>query len=175
MKTTATWLHEIKTVPGKLEAWLDRQYIGEMLAAHRIGLLAAGLPYIAPAHRVLDKIAHDESKHAVWVADLILARGSTLPWVFEDGVRYWEPILGVPETFEEICAAGHHAEEMRLVRIRALVEDPDLPWDIRDVFARILTDEEFHARAFETLSTPEAIEKMRPYHEAGLEALGLAI
>ena len=23
MKTTAEWLHEIKTVPGKMEAWLE--------------------------------------------------------------------------------------------------------------------------------------------------------
>lgn len=175
MKTTAEWLHEIKTVPGKFEAWLERQYIGEMMAAHRIGLLASSLPYISPSYRVLAKIAQDEADHAAWVAGLLLDRGFILPDVSNDGVRYWEPILGVPETFEEICAAGHHAEEMRLVRIRALVEDQDLPRDIRDVFARILTDEEFHARAFETLSTPEAIEKMRPYHEAGLEALGLAI
>ena len=175
MKTTAEWLHEIKTVPGKMEAWLERQYIGEVLAARRIGLLASGLPYIAPAHWVLDKIAHQEADHAAWVGALLLNRGMDLPVVTDDGVRYWEPILGVPETFEEICAAGHHAEEMRLVRIRALVEDQDLPLDIRDVFARILTDEEFHASAFETLSTPEAIERMRPYHEAGLEALGLAI
>ena len=175
MKTTAEWLHEIKTVPGKMEAWLERQYIGEMIAAHRIGLLASSLPYIAPAHWVLAKIAQDEADHAAWVSGLLLNRGMDLPVVTDDGVRYWEPILGVPETFEEICAAGHHAEEMRLVRIRALVEDQDLPLDIRDVFARILTDEEFHASAFETLSTPEAIERMRPYHEAGLEALGLAI
>lgn len=90
-------------------------------------------------------------------------------------MRYWEPILGNLHTFEEIAGAGHHAEAMRLVRIAALAKDPDIDEDIRTVFTLILPDEQFHTVAFGKLSTPEAIEKTRPLHEAGLELLGLVI
>lgn len=174
MKTTAEWLHEIKTVPGKLEAWLERQFIGEMLAAARINDLAGRTSQ--PLHTmVLGQIAQDEAKHARWVADLLLDRGMLLPMPTIDGTRYWEPVLRCIDSLDEHYAAGHHAEAMRLVRIQALAQDPDIPKDIRRVFSKILPDERFHARAFQQLATPEAIERMAIHHEAGLRMLGLTL
>lgn len=174
MKTTAEWLHEIKTVPGKLEVWLERQFIGEMLAATRINDLAGRASQ--PLHAmVLGQIAQDEAKHAEWVAGLLLDRGMLLPMPTVEGTRYWEPIINMIGNLDEAYAAGALAEEMRLVRIRALAQDPDIPSDIRHVFAKILPDETFHAKAFAALASAEAIERMRPHHEAGLRMLGLTI
>lgn len=172
-KTTAQWLHEVKTVPGKLQQWLERQYVGEALAAQRILALAnqTMMPY--KRYVLLNRIAIDEIKHTGWIAGLLEARGIPLPEVTLDGTRYWEPILDHLHTFEEIAGAGHHAETMRLIRIKMLAEDPEIDADIRNVFAQILPDEEFHAAAFAKLSTPEDIEKTRVLHEQGLDLLGL--
>ncbi len=45
------------------------------------------------------------------------------------------------------------AETMRLERISAIASDVEAPEDIRLVFARILRDERFHARAFARLAS----------------------
>lgn len=175
MKTTAQWLQEVKTVPGKLQQWLERQYVGEALAAQRINELASIASLDKYQSIILNRIALDEERHTQWIKGLLEARGIPLPEVSMVGTRYWEPILGNLHTFEEIAGAGHHAETMRLARIEALANDPDMDADIREVFGRIWIDERFHAIAFGNLSTPEAIEKTRPLHEAGLELLGLVV
>lgn len=176
MKTTQQWLDEVKSSPAKLEHWLERQYVGEALAAIRIQSLSSTFDKLEPKQAaLLQRIAADEQKHRDWIADLLKVRNISLPEVTPDGTRYWEPILDHVHAFEEVAGAGHHAETMRLIRIEALAADTEIDSDIREVFGRILVDEQFHAKAFEKLSTPEAIEKTRPLHEAGLKILGLVI
>jgi hypothetical protein len=174
MKTTEQWIHEIKTVPGKLEHWLKRQYIGEMLAANRIAELATTQVGTRSEH-ILNRIASDEKRHSEWIKGLLDARKIPLPTVSIDGTRYWEPILGNLHSFEEVAGAGHHAETMRLVRIEMLSNDEDIDSDIRNIFSAILVDEQFHAKAFNALSTPAAIENTRLLHADGLKLLGLVI
>lgn len=173
MKTTHEWIAEVKADPEKLIHWLKRQYVGEALAADRIQSLADQTD--TKAKKVLAKIASDEHRHTEWVAELLRNRGIELPELTYEGTRYWKPILENMHSFEEVAGVGHHAEAMRLVRIRALAVDQEIDADIREVFAKILPDEEFHAKAFEALSTPEAIETTRKLHEAGLELLGLEV
>ncbi len=173
MKTTQEWLTEVKSSPEKLTHWLERQYIGEALAAERIAKLAEQAQ--GKAKTLLLKIAQDEQKHRDWVGSLLTARNMDLPVVSYKEDRYWGEVLPNAENFDEITAAGHHAEAMRLVRIRALAADTDIDEDIRNVFSNILPDEEMHAKGFEAISTPEAIESMRGHHERGLEMLGLTI
>lgn len=173
MKNTTQWLNEIKASPEKLNNWLERQYIGEALAAQRIQSLAD-----VTDNRygmILTKIAHDEARHCAWVAGLLTSRGIPLPEISYDNTRYWKPILDNLHTFSEIAGAGHHAEAMRLVRIRALAEDNEIPSDIRQVFKDILPDEEMHTKAFESMSTEEAINSTRELHKAGLDLLGLEV
>ena len=64
---------------------------------------------------------------------------------------------------------------MRLHRIRALAESDQVDSDIREVFARILPDEEYHEKAFGAMTDQESIDFMRDKHLAGLELLGLEI
>lgn len=173
MKTTEQWLNEIKSNPDKLNHWLQRQYVGEALAANRIQRLANVVE--GRFQGVLMKIARDELMHCEWVQGLLETRGIDLPEVTLDNTRYWEPILENLRNFDEIAGAGHHAETMRLVRIRALAADKDIAVDIRQVFTNILPDEEMHAKAFEAMSTPEAIARTQQLHKAGLEVLGLEI
>lgn len=173
-KTTQVWLNEVKASPEKLAHWLQRQYVGEALAAERIRALAdtkAGTRF----GKVLERIAGDEQTHCDWVKALLETRNIPLPELTYDGTRYWEPILGNLVSFEEITGAGHHAEAMRLVRITALANDPEIDADIREVFTKILSDEAFHTKAFAAMSTDEAIAKTEKLHERGLETLGLEI
>lgn len=173
MKTTKQWLQEIKESNEKLTHWLSRQYIGEMLAAKRVKEFAENAPNKV-AKALLTKVASDEAAHASWVGDLLSARNIPLPTVSYKEDRYWGPILESELSFEQTAGSGQLAEEMRLVRIRALADDPDIPEDIRKVFSLILPDEEFHAKAFAALTTDEALEFVEPLHKKGLNSLGLA-
>lgn len=171
---TQQWLDKVTSSKAELHHWLERQYIGERLAAERIAELAHEKRSTRYG-RLLESIALDELQHSTWVADLLTARGIELPVPTMEGTRYWAPILDSLHTFEEIAGAGHHAETMRLHRIRALAADEKIDQDIRNVFAKILPDEEFHAKAFAAMSTEDAIEATRALHNLGLETLGLEI
>lgn len=180
MSTTAEWLAKILSSKEELHHWLKRQWIGEVGAYYRITNVARKyyLNQELPigAFDTLQNIAEQEMNHAGWVRDLLETRGllgqSDIPSGEE---KYWKPILGSMESFEEIAAAGHHAEAMRLVRIRALCECEGIDEDIRNVFKRILPEEVFHEAAFKRLSSPEALEKMSGKHQEGLRLLGLEI
>ena len=173
MKTTEQWLDGILSSKAELDHWLERQYIGELTAAKRIRALADTAP--EKFKPVINRIAGDETQHAFWVGMLLKTRGINTPNVdkADAEARYWKPILSELDTFEKTAAAGHHAEGMRLIRIRALAADERVDSDIREVFAKILPDEEFHERAFGAMTSKEAIEVTRNLHELGLELLGL--
>ena len=106
---------------------------------------------------------------------MLVTRDIQIPVIEHAEDRYWKPILSELDTFEKTAAAGHHAEGMRLVRIRALADSDKVDNDIREVFRKILPDEEFHEVAFGKMSNDEAIKHMQDKHEAGLELLGLEI
>lgn len=171
MKTTQEWLAQIKADPKKMKRWLQRQYVGEVLAAARIASLVKVAPSDCKAW--LRTIASDESRHAVWVKGLLISRNIKPVKPTYRNTRYWKPILGKRYSFEEVAAIGHHAETMRLRRIKALASDTEIDQDIRDVFKKILPDEKFHADSFAAMSTAEDIKTMRDLHQVGLAMLGL--
>jgi hypothetical protein len=173
MTTTQTWLNGILANPEKLTHWLKRQFIGEVTAAKRI----RELNEIAPEKfkSVITRIADDEAQHSFWIGELLIARGVLIPAIENPEARYWQPILGELDSFEMIAASGYHAEGMRLIRIRALASDERVDADIREVFAKILPDEEFHEKAFKAMTSTDQIETTRGLHELGLEKLGLEV
>lgn len=172
---TQQWLDKVLSSQAELIHWLQRQYIGEVTAAQRIRALADRSDIAEQYKKVVLKIAEDEVRHAVWVKALLDARGIALPTIANAEGRYWKPVLEAAEDFDTMAAAGHHAEGMRLVRIRALAADERVDADIREVFQKILPDEEFHERAFGAMASVDAIAFMRDKHEKGLELLGLEI
>jgi hypothetical protein len=54
-----------------------------------------------------------------------------------------------------------------------IADDPDAPEDVRDVFARILPQEEFHEKAFRSFSSDDALTETSDNHLQGANALGL--
>jgi rubrerythrin len=170
---TQQWLDKVTSSKDELHHWLERQYIGEVTAAQRISQLVQEAPI--KFKPVLAKIAADELQHAMWVWELLAIRDIELPKIDHAEDRYWKPILSELDSFEKTAAAGHHAEGMRLVRIRALADSDKVDEDIREVFRRILPDEEYHEKAFGAMSDSESIKVMKDKHDAGLEMLGLEI
>jgi rubrerythrin len=169
-----TWWQATKRDPEALVAWLLDQYRGEATAAGRIEMLRDA--YAAPgtrAHRILGVIAGQERRHAVWVGDLLTARG-VAPVIAPKRERYWKPTLEVIKDLETGCAVGAHSERMRLERIEVIAGDEEAPADVRAVFQRILPEERFHARAFAELAGDEALAATREAHDLGRRALGLA-
>lgn len=177
MKTVKEWVDKILSDSNELIHWLTRQYIGERLAAERLQTLVKTIEDTSTPEQktILGKIAKDELTHSDWVATLLTNRGIELPQPTYEHDKYWKLALSEDFSSEEIFAAGAHAENMRLHRIRAIVADTRFDEDIREVFSKILPDEEFHAKAFAFLAGKDAIESTRSNHELGLKALGLEI
>jgi len=177
MTTTQEWLNKVTNSKDELNHWLTRQYIGEVTAAHRIEGLQEHEEVDGKQRYLLGKIAMDESQHASWIKQLLINRGLELPEVtLQDAEkRYWKPVFDNAWGADDCFAAGAHAEEMRLHRIKAIVASEEIDEDIRKVFRAILPDEEWHAKAFKHLASEEALVKMKPHHEAGLKLLGLEV
>lgn len=125
---------------------------------------------------MLSVISGQEKQHAQWVKELLENRGISVDdkSIAEAEERYWKHTLPGIDSFETGAAVAAHAENMRLERIRAICSDPESPADIRDVFQNILKDEVFHAKAFESMASEEALEQTKGNHELGLVALGLS-
>jgi len=174
LRDSHTWWDATKRDPATLLAWLLDQYRGEATAAGRIEMLRDA--FAAPgtrAHVVLGVIAGQERRHAVWVGDLLTARG-VAPTISPKRERYWRPTLEAIHDLETGCAIGAHSERMRLERIEAITADEEAPPDVRAVFQRILPEERFHARAFAELAGTAALEETRGAHAIGRRALGLS-
>lgn len=173
MKTVTTWINEVIGSPAKLNSWLSRQYVGEMLAAERIKEL---VPLVDPRYKsVMNKIANDEAKHAKWVQNLLIRRNISIPEVSYKEDRYWKTVLAGKTDINDLLAVGAHAEEMRLHRIRAIASDYRFDADIREVFSAILPDEERHAKGFAIAAGEVAVKATNKNHELGLKALGLTL
>jgi rubrerythrin len=171
--TSAAWWAATRSHPEHLHAWLYDQYRGEVTAAGRIEALRdAFTEPSSRAHRVLTVIAAQERTHAGWVGELLAARGLPVE-VTDKPDRYWREVVPEISDLATGAAVGAHAERMRLERIEVIADDPEAPADIRAVFARILPQERFHARAFAELSTAEALDRTKGAHALGRRALGL--
>lgn len=167
------WWHQVKADPTRFLDWLKAQYHGEITAHARImQFVEHYLPADSVWRGVVLKIAQQELTHAQWVGELLTARGLT-PAVLQKEERYWDKTLPAIDSMESGAAVAAHAERMRLERIRVITDDPEAPQDVRDVFARILPEEEFHERAFRTLAGGEAMKAALESHLAGREAIGL--
>lgn len=169
-RTSKEWVEEISQDSLKLHHWLERQYVGEELAARRLEELCTHPNLTENQRPIIERIAKEERLHSEWIATLLPA----LPEVSYDEDRYWSEVKLSELSLDELLAAGHHAEEMRLERIRAVVES-DLPENIREVFAKILPMEKFHAKAFGSLASKKALENTKENHESGMKALNLTM
>lgn len=176
MKTSKTWWENLRSNDAVIADWLLRQYYGEVQAAIRIKRMLKMYKLTSLQQCVVTRIANDEAKHAKWIGELLLARGIT-PNGYTTN-RYWHKAINKDKfdtlgySFSELCAIACHAEEMRLERITVLMQQKEYT-DIAKVFAKIDSDEQFHAAAFRAMTTTQDLAKYRSFHELGKQALGL--
>lgn len=172
MKTTHVWWTEVKSDEAKMNKWLQRQYVGEMAAVNLLSelLIKYGSDMNTKQWETIHKIMMQEAVHGHWMKMLLDSRG-VKPEANASAVRrYWSEVLPAVDSFEKAVAAGFHAENMRLARIREIAADASGPADIRETFERILPHEEWHEEAFaEMMGKTEITE----FHEKGLKALNL--
>jgi len=172
--TSEEWWWRTKESPERLLTWLRNQYHGELLASRRLlGIIDSfGSEMTESQRKVVSIIADQETTHAEWIGDLLRARGEE-PKELNKQERYWNAVLTGLDSFLKASAVAAHAEEMRLERIKAIANDATAPTDIREVFLKILPEEEFHARAFRKMTSTEVYEQTTNAHELGRIALGL--
>ena len=125
---------------------------------------------------MVERIADDEDRHARWVAKLLESRGITAE-VLQKEERYWKEVM--TEDFTEdgnyAAAVAAHAEEMRLERIKVIMDDEQADADISETFKNIYKDELFHTKGFKLIAGDEYYNKAAGVHAKGLEALGLIV
>jgi len=177
-KTPQQWWDAVKQSPERIVNWLKNQYHGEAKAAERIyDIILKHFSEGSTEWDLATRIAKDEEKHAVWIGQLLESRGIT-PQLLDKEERYWDAVLddeNVEGNGEYAAAIAAHAEEMRLARIKIIMDDEDAPGDIRATFIQIYHDEVFHAKAFKKISGDEYYNQTTENHARGLEALGLII
>lgn len=172
LEDSKTWWERTKADPEALNAWLKKQYHGEITAADRIELYALTRCSDPEAKRYLEVIANDERRHARWVAGLLENRELEAERLTKSS-PYWDATLEQIDSFGSACAVAALAEKMRLERIEVIANDPNAPEDIRSVFCAILKDEVWHERMFRKLAGEEELSKAAAAHRAGREAIGL--
>lgn len=165
MKTSQQWWNETKGSPLKLTNWLQRQCYGEYQAYKRISELANKFQ-----NPVLKKIADQEYTHYMWIRQYLTANG--IEPVNEHEERYWKEVNLSFNNLIEAAAVGHHAEAMRLERIKVIAKDNSLN-TLANIFKKIQKDEEFHVKAFKDLTTEEELAIAAIDHEQGMISLGL--
>lgn len=174
MITSKQWWDKVKNDDGLLIDWLRAQYHGEKTAAIRIKSEFSKFEMDVAQTALIEKIAKEEELHAEWVGKLLLDRGIE-PEVLVKNERYWNVAMVDMDTIEDVAAIAHHAEHMRLERIRAISEDSETPSDIKVVFSKILPMEINHEKWFGALSSEGHIASHKNNHEEGMVVLGLVI
>jgi len=172
VKTSAQWWEEVRDSGPKLSQWLQKQYYGEVMAADRIIRYAIPEAKTLKEMGLLRKIAQQELDHAMWVGELLVSRGISLAFVAKE-TPYWDATLPQIDDLASATAVATLAEKMRLERIRIIATDPKAPEDIREVFLKILPQEEFHEQAFGSLTTEDALSSAIVNHELGKQQIGL--
>jgi rubrerythrin len=175
METSEQWWDETKKSPEKLVNWLKNQYHGEAVASERIRQFI--LPNMEGKYQfMVERIADDEDRHAQWVKALLETRGITAE-ILNKEERYWKEVMtdDFTENGNYAAAVAAHAEEMRLERIKVIMEDTEADTDIVNTFKNIYKDELFHAKGFRLIAGDEYYSKASENHAKGLEALGLIV
>jgi rubrerythrin len=174
MKTTQEWWNEVSNDENKFIHWLKSQYHGEVTAEKRILDSVQTYKLSGLERKVIESIAEDEKRHAVWVKSLLEKRGIKAEILIKEE-RYWSktiPNVFEKNTFSYFCAVASLAETMRLERINLLANDERFK-DVAEVFMKIFPDEIFHARMFKEMSTKEDMEEAEQFHNIGMNAIGL--
>lgn len=153
---------------GKLNEWLKKLYWAEIRGAKRF----TDIYFKYGSFDVIEEIIEDEYNHSDFVKTLLNLNNVEIgdePTV----ERYWDSVyLGVDD-FKTACAAAAYGEMLARNRFKIILEHPDTPSDVRFLVALILPDEEEHAEILGQFAGKDAMNKIKPFHKNGMNALGI--
>lgn len=172
---TEQWWESKLADPAGLRKWLLRLREAERGGAMRFqGIVDRWKPSGDALEKYLAVIA-DERRHQLLV-EMVLA-DRAIPFTAapsDDPERYWDRVWKGVSSFETACAAGAFGEMLALNRFRVIHSHELTPPDVRLLVGLILPDEKRHARQLHELAGDAAMNAVRPFHQAGKAALGLA-
>lgn len=143
---------------GALLDWLKEQYIGEREAVASMEvLLATGRkqPDANPKYlHLMEKVIADEHRHVAMIKELLISRGATIPEIGEPEV------LPGMDAFFSGSAVASRAEAVRAGVIRVILEDGEVPQDVKSSFLVILREEAFHEKAFREVAGQPQMDEL---------------
>lgn len=159
----------------RVDAWLLRLHQAELQGSERFQHLIDSWKPEGEALEILKRITDDEEKHGMLVELVLMHRCRMRPkrsWP-EAPERYWDNVYQGVDDLQTACAAAAFGEMLALNRFRVLIAHERTPGDIRLLAEIILPDEERHARDLRKLAGSDGMNRVRPFHKLGMEALGL--
>jgi hypothetical protein len=158
----------------RVNEWLLRLHQAETQGGDRFEQLAVRWDLQGEAAVIVSIIASDEYVHGEFVANALRVRGVEPPTAWAPAPeRYWDAIYRGVSDRGTACAAAAIGEMLALNRFRVLIAHPRTPEDVRALARLILPDEERHARQLRALAGKRGMDRVRPFHRAGMAALGL--
>lgn len=161
---TITWWDGLLKDDERMMRWLQKLqqteydgFTGNREADEQWG---GGNPAVSNVFRVT---GDDEKRHSDLLVDLIHKRGGTTVEVQPESL-YWTEMDAIITSLETCAAVFHLGEVLAAERFKVLFEHDGTPDDIRAFLEAALPDEEYHARAFKRISSPEAIEIVQRKH-----------
>lgn len=175
-KLTEKWWNKCLNDPEKLEHWLVGLYNNEKDAEERfIDFANRYCKNDKDSYDVFIEIAHQERNHAVLVDQVLKQRGIKKYEKSTKNGRYWRNTIPCIYDKKTAAAIGAYAEGLSLKRMRVIINHPETPKDLLEMFSVIEPEESYHAKALEKIATRYGMKHVRDCHDKGLEELGLKI
>lgn len=173
---TEIWWDKCLSDKEKLEHWLVSLYNNEKDAEERfIHFANTYCLNEKDAYDTFMNIASQERNHAVLVEKILKNRKISLYEKSSKDGRYWRNTLPCICDVKTAAAIGAFAESLSLNRMRVIINDPNTPEDLRELFKVIEPEESYHAKSLEKIATSFGMKSVKDCHDKGLEELGLKI
>ncbi len=175
-RQTDTWWKQVLMNPKKLFNWLKKLRNTEEAAYQRFVDFANEYCKNNPHYyRVFTTIAEQEAEHAKIIEALLTKYGEKIDLNKKYPEKYWSEAQKCVNDMETAAGLGFFAEDLSLQRMLVIIDNPETPSDLKELFERLHADEKFHVNALKRIAGEKGVNGVIDCHSKGLEALGLAI
>ena len=132
---TDEWWSKCLLDKEKLEHWLVRLYNNEKDAEERfISFANEYCKDDKSTYEIFIKIAEQERNHAILVEKVLKERNITLYEISSKNGRYFRNTIPCIHCVKTAAAIGAFAEGLSLMRMRCIINDPNTPIDLVELF-----------------------------------------
>jgi hypothetical protein len=109
------------------------------------------------------------------VEKVLKERNITLYEISSKNGRYFRNTIPCIHCVKTAAAIGAFAEGLSLMRMRCIINDPNTPIDLVELFKLIEPEESYHTKELSKIATKYGMDAVKDCHDKGLEELGLKI